>query len=105
MGRRPRRHGLLFRALADPGFTGLDPDPDDAVIITGYKVTANRKLTPAQRQARPCPPPAPRSSTASATSRTGASSPGTDSTLPRRRSSCALCSFSPASTPTADRRS
>jgi len=38
-------------ALADLGFTGLDPDPGDPVIITGYKATANRKLTPAQRHA------------------------------------------------------
>ena len=38
-------------ALADLGFTGLDPDPDDPVIITGYKATATRKTTPAQRHA------------------------------------------------------
>ena len=38
-------------ALADLGFTGLDPDPEDPVIITGYKSTATRKLTPAQRHA------------------------------------------------------
>ena len=38
-------------ALADLGFTGLDPEPGDPVIITGYKATANRKLTPAQRNA------------------------------------------------------
>jgi len=38
-------------ALADLGFTGLDPDPDDPVIITGYKATRTRKTTPAQRQA------------------------------------------------------
>jgi hypothetical protein len=38
-------------ALADLGFTGLDPDPDDPVIITGYKSTRARKTTPAQRQA------------------------------------------------------
>jgi DDE superfamily endonuclease len=38
-------------ALADLGFTGLDPDPGDPVIITGYKATANRKLTAAQRHA------------------------------------------------------
>src|SRR5215472_69573 len=31
-------------ALADLGFTGLDPDPEDPVIITGYKATAARKL-------------------------------------------------------------
>jgi hypothetical protein len=38
-------------ALADLGFTGLDPDPGDPVIITGYKSTSARKTTPAQRQA------------------------------------------------------
>jgi hypothetical protein len=38
-------------ALADLGFTGLDPDPEDPVIITGYKATRTRKTTPAQRQA------------------------------------------------------
>lgn len=38
-------------ALADLGFTGLDPDPEDPVIITGWKSTATRKTTPAQRHA------------------------------------------------------
>ena len=38
-------------APADLGFTGLDPEPEDPVIITGYKATRDRKLTPAQRQA------------------------------------------------------
>jgi hypothetical protein len=38
-------------ALADLGFTGLDPDPDDPVIITGWKSTRTRKTTPAQRNA------------------------------------------------------
>jgi hypothetical protein len=38
-------------ALADLGFTGLDPGPEDPVIITGYKATRTRKTTPAQRQA------------------------------------------------------
>jgi hypothetical protein len=38
-------------ALADLGFTGLHPGPEDPVIITGYKATATRKLTPAQRHA------------------------------------------------------
>jgi hypothetical protein len=38
-------------ALADLGFTGLDPDPGDPVIITGYKATRTTKTTPAQRQA------------------------------------------------------
>jgi hypothetical protein len=38
-------------ALADLGFTGLDPGPGDPVIITGYKSTRTSKTTPAQRQA------------------------------------------------------
>jgi DDE superfamily endonuclease len=38
-------------ALADLGFTGLNPDPGDPVIITGYKSTRTGKTTPAQRQA------------------------------------------------------
>jgi DDE superfamily endonuclease len=53
--RRDRLAGRLrtagLGALADLGFTGLDPDPDDPVIITGYKSTRTRKTTPAQRQA------------------------------------------------------
>ena len=36
-------------ALADLGFTGLDPDPGDPVIITGWKSTRTSKTTPAQR--------------------------------------------------------
>jgi hypothetical protein len=42
-------------ALADLGFTGLDPDPADPVIITGWKSTRDRKTTPAQRQANQAP--------------------------------------------------
>ena len=38
-------------ALADLGFTGLDPNPHDPVIITGRKSTRTSKTTPAQRQA------------------------------------------------------
>jgi hypothetical protein len=40
-------------ALADLGFIGIDKskDPDDQVIITGYKATRARKLTPGQKQA------------------------------------------------------
>lgn len=37
-------------ALTDLGFTGLDPDPEDPVIITGWKSTRTSKTTP-QRQA------------------------------------------------------
>jgi hypothetical protein len=40
-------------ALADLGFIGVDKpdDPDDLVIITGFKATRARKLTPGQKQA------------------------------------------------------
>ncbi|MGC0314799.1 transposase family protein [Kitasatospora acidiphila] len=40
-------------ALADLGFLGVDkPEhPDDQVIVTGYKATRARKLTPGQKQA------------------------------------------------------
>jgi hypothetical protein len=40
-------------ALADLGFIGVDKpdDPDDLVIVTGYKATRWRKLTPGQKQA------------------------------------------------------
>lgn len=40
-------------ALADLGFIGVDkPDnPDDLVIVTGYKATRAHKLTPGQKQA------------------------------------------------------
>ncbi|MGW0753262.1 hypothetical protein [Streptomyces sp. NPDC002587] len=36
-------------ALADLGFLGLDPDGDDQVVVTGYKATRYRKLTPGQK--------------------------------------------------------
>ncbi|MEU1299490.1 hypothetical protein [Streptomyces shenzhenensis] len=32
-------------ALADLGFLGLDHDPDDPVVVTGFKATRARKLT------------------------------------------------------------
>lgn len=40
-------------ALADLGFLGVDKpeNPDDQVIVTGYKATRARKLTPGQKQA------------------------------------------------------
>ncbi|MGP3959665.1 transposase family protein [Nonomuraea sp. 3N208] len=45
-----REHGL--GALADLGFIGLDDQPnDDPVIITGFKASRWRPLTPARRQA------------------------------------------------------
>ena len=44
-------------ALADLGFIGIDKpkDPDDQVIVTGYKATRARKLTPGQKQANQRP--------------------------------------------------
>ncbi|MBS2531666.1 hypothetical protein KGQ20_02655 [Catenulispora sp. NF23] len=40
-------------ALADLGFLGVDKpaDPDDQVIVTGYKATRYRKLTTGQKSA------------------------------------------------------
>ncbi|HEU5390007.1 MAG TPA: hypothetical protein VFV73_29315 [Streptosporangiaceae bacterium] len=97
---------MTGRALADLGFTGLDPDPGDPVIITGYKTTATRKTTPAQRHANQ----------ALSAARAPAGHGFTDlknwriitrlvSPPARRRSCCTPCSSSPASTPPADRRS
>jgi len=38
-------------ALADLGFVGLDDDPENPVVITGYKATRKRKLTRGQKSA------------------------------------------------------
>ncbi|MEF9886914.1 transposase family protein [Streptomyces sp. P9-A4] len=38
-------------ALADLGFIGLDDDPDDPVVVTGFKATRAHKLNPAEKQA------------------------------------------------------
>jgi hypothetical protein len=38
-------------ALADLGFTGLDDDPDDPVIVTGRKAARGHPLTEAQKEA------------------------------------------------------
>ncbi|QRX91337.1 transposase family protein [Streptomyces noursei] len=38
-------------ALADLGFLGLDDDDDQPVVVTGYKATRARKLTPGQKEA------------------------------------------------------
>jgi DDE superfamily endonuclease len=93
-------------ALADLGFTGLDPTPK-----TRSSSPATNPLRPARppppsaRPTRPCPPPAPSSNTASATSRTGGSSPASASAPAKPPPCYAPCSSSPASTPPADRRS
>jgi DDE superfamily endonuclease len=44
-----RAHGLA--AVGDLAFTALDDDPDNPVIITGYKATRWQKLTPAGKRA------------------------------------------------------
>ncbi|MER5687990.1 transposase family protein [Streptomyces sp. NPDC002205] len=46
--RRLRETGL--GAIADLGFTGLDDDPDDPVIITGFKAARTKPLTPTKKQ-------------------------------------------------------
>jgi hypothetical protein len=46
---RLREAGL--GAITDLGFTGLDDDPDDPVIVTGRKATRNHPLTNAQKAA------------------------------------------------------
>nr|BFD87074.1 hypothetical protein StreXyl84_64750 [Streptomyces sp. Xyl84] len=38
-------------ALADRGFLGLDDNPDDPVVVTGFKVTRARKLTTSEKEA------------------------------------------------------
>ncbi|MFI7708468.1 transposase family protein [Nonomuraea sp. NPDC049480] len=38
-------------ALADLGFVGLEDDPDDPVIVTGFKASKNNPLTKAQKNA------------------------------------------------------
>jgi hypothetical protein len=37
-------------ALADLGFLGLDDDPDDPVVVTGFKATRARKLTTSEKE-------------------------------------------------------
>ncbi|WP_369044431.1 transposase family protein [Streptomyces sp. Midd1] len=37
--------------IADLGFVGLDTDPDDPVVITGYQATRTKPLTSAKKQA------------------------------------------------------
>ena len=93
-------------ALADLGFTGLDPTPPTPSSSPGTNPPGPaRPHPPSGKLTRPCPPPARPSSTASATSRTGGPSPACASALPRPPRCCAPCSSSPASTPAADRRS
>ena len=46
---KPRKAGL--GAICDLGFTALDDDPDNPVIITGRRAARNRPLTAAQKEA------------------------------------------------------
>ncbi|MFD9004184.1 transposase family protein [Streptomyces sp. NPDC059582] len=46
---QPREVGL--GAIGDLGFIGLDDDPDDPVLVTGFKAAYARPLTPAQKGA------------------------------------------------------
>lgn len=41
LGTRP-----FLGALADLEFIGLDDDPEDPVVVTGYKATSTRKSPP-----------------------------------------------------------
>lgn len=38
-------------AIGDPGFIGLDDNPDDPVLVTGFKAARTRPLTTAQKEA------------------------------------------------------
>jgi DDE superfamily endonuclease len=44
-------HAAGLGALADLGFVGLDDDPENPVVITGYKATRKRKLTRGRKNA------------------------------------------------------
>lgn len=45
-------HGAAgLGAVADLGFLGLDDDPDDPVVVTGFKATRARKLTTSEKEA------------------------------------------------------
>ncbi|MFE2059486.1 transposase family protein [Streptomyces sp. NPDC059446] len=64
-------------ALADRGFLGLKDDPDNPVVVTGFKATRARKLTPGQKDAnRHLPPDAFPLNAALPVCRTGGFSPG-----------------------------
>ncbi|WP_427164281.1 transposase family protein [Streptomyces sp. C1-1] len=47
---RLRAHEL--DAIGDLGFTGLDNDPDNPVVITGYKAARTKPLTPAKKRVK-----------------------------------------------------
>lgn len=42
-------------AMADLGFLGLDDNPDDPTVVTGFKATRTRKLTTGQKEANRVP--------------------------------------------------
>ncbi|MHB6911299.1 transposase family protein [Streptomyces sp. DB-54] len=45
-----RLRAVELSAIGDLGFTGLDADPDNPVVITGYKAARTKPLTPAKKQ-------------------------------------------------------
>ena len=47
-GRSTRRPGP--KVIGHLGCTGLDDDPDNPVVITGYKAARTKPLTPAKKQ-------------------------------------------------------
>jgi hypothetical protein len=44
-----RLRAVELGAIGDLGFTGLDDDPDNPVVITGYKAAHTKPLTPVMR--------------------------------------------------------
>jgi hypothetical protein len=50
MSSKYRSRALDRGAIGDLGFTGLDGDPDNPVVIIGYKAPRTRPLTPANKQ-------------------------------------------------------
>ncbi|MEW2489873.1 transposase family protein [Streptomyces sp. NPDC048411] len=81
-------------ALADRGFIGLDDDPDDPVVVTGFKATRARRLAPAEEEAnRVLAAGRAPSNAALPTLRTGGSSPSSALTPPAPPTCFARCSY------------
>jgi hypothetical protein len=45
-----RLRAVELGAIGDLGFTGLDDDPDNPVVITGYMAARTKPLIPAKKQ-------------------------------------------------------
>jgi len=45
-----RLRAVELGAIGDLGFVGLDDDPDNPVVITGYKAARTKPLIPAKKQ-------------------------------------------------------